>query len=133
MRIRGPICAIAFGVLFANHLPIYGQAEKSQPPAKPNAQVHKAKGQVKIARIKKKPEPVYTKEARKNQIEGTVILHCVFTASGQVTNIQVISWLPDGLTEHAIEAAQNIKFKPAMKDGHPVSMYMELQYHFHLY
>jgi TonB family protein len=85
------------------------------------------------ARVLEKPEPTYTEAARKNQITGTVVLRAVFSAGGSVTNIHAVSGLPDGLTEKAIAAAKNIRFVPATKDGHPVSMWMELQYNFNLY
>lgn len=85
------------------------------------------------ARVLEKPEPTYTEAARKNQITGTVVLRAVFSAGGTVTNIHSVSGLPDGLTERAIAAAKNIRFVPATKDGHPVSMWMELQYNFNLY
>ena len=82
------------------------------------------------ARLLTKPQPSYTKEARANKITGTVILKVVFTSRGTVENIHVVRELPDGLTERAIEAAKKIKFIPAMKDGHPVSMWMQLEYNF---
>lgn len=85
------------------------------------------------ARVLSKPEPSYTESARKNQITGTVVLRAVFSSSGSVTNISTIRGLPDGLTERAIAAAKQIKFTPAMKDGHPVSMWMQLEYNFNLY
>lgn len=85
------------------------------------------------ARVLSKPEPQYTEEARKNQITGTVVLRAVFTSGGQVTNISARSGLPFGLTERAIAAARQIKFVPATKDGHPVSMYIQLEYNFNLY
>ena len=85
------------------------------------------------ARVLEKPEPTYTEAARKNQITGTVVLRAVFSAGGTVTNIHAVSGLPDGLTERAIAAAKNIRFVPATKDGHPVAMWMELQYNFNLY
>ena len=80
-----------------------------------------------------KPEPSYTEEARRNQVSGVVVLRAVFSSSGMVTNIYAVSGLPDGLTERAIDAARQIKFTPAMKDGRPVSMWVELQYNFNLY
>jgi hypothetical protein len=46
------------------------------------------------------------------------------------TNIRVASGLPYGLTEQAITAARQIKFTPAMIDGTPVSMWMQLEYNF---
>jgi TonB family protein len=85
------------------------------------------------ARLVKKPEPTYTDKARSEQITGTVILKCVFAADGTVTNIRVVKGLPFGLTERAIAAARQIKFVPAMKDGHNVSMWMQLEYNFNLY
>jgi periplasmic protein TonB len=85
------------------------------------------------ARVLSKPDPSYTEEARKNQISGVVVLRAVFSSAGEVTNIRAVSGLPNGLTERAIAAARQIKFVPAMKDGRPVSMWMELQYNFNLY
>ena len=85
------------------------------------------------ARLISKPEPQYTEEARKNQITGTVVLKCVFSSNGTVTNIRTVSGLPNGLTERAIAAARQIKFVPATKDGHQVSMWMQLEYNFNLY
>ncbi|HZJ42690.1 MAG TPA: TonB family protein [Pyrinomonadaceae bacterium] len=85
------------------------------------------------ARLISKPEPQYTEDARKNQVTGTVVLKVVFASSGQVTNIRTVSGLPNGLTERAIAAARQIKFVPATKDGHQVSMWMQLEYNFNLY
>jgi protein TonB len=82
------------------------------------------------ARLLTKPEPRYTADARKNEISGTVILKVVFAKTGQVQNIRVASGLPYGLTEQAINAAKQIKFTPAMIDGNPVSMWMQLEYNF---
>jgi len=85
------------------------------------------------ARLITKPEPQYTAAARENAIEGTVILKVVFSSTAHVTNIRVVQGQPYGLTERAIAAAKKIKFIPAMKDGHYVSMWMQLEYNFNLY
>ena len=87
----------------------------------------------KKARLGMKPEPAYTEEARQNGTTGTVVLKCVFASNGSITNIRVVQGLPFGLTERAIDAARKIKFIPAMKDGHYVSMWMQLEYNFNLY
>jgi TonB family protein len=85
------------------------------------------------ARLAMKPEPSYTESARQNQIAGTVVLKVVFSSNGMVTNIRVLSGLPNGLTERAIDVARKIKFIPAMKDGKYVSMWILLEYNFNLY
>jgi TonB family protein len=84
-------------------------------------------------RLGMKPEPLYTDAARRNQITGTVVLKAVFTSAGNVSNIRIVSGLPYGLTERAIAAAKKIKFIPAVKDGHYVSVWMQLEYNFNLY
>jgi len=75
----------------------------------------------------------YTEEARKNLITASVVLRVVFSNSGEVTNIRAISPLPMGLTEKAIAAARKIRFLPATRNGHPVSVYVQLEYSFNLY
>ena len=85
------------------------------------------------ARLLAKPEPQYTEEARRNQVSGTVTLRAIFSSSGEVVQIRALNTLPFGLTEKAIAAARQIKFVPAMKDGHPVSVRMQLEYNFNLY
>ncbi|HEY1404916.1 MAG TPA: energy transducer TonB [Pyrinomonadaceae bacterium] len=85
------------------------------------------------AQITAKPEPLYTEEARKNQVIGTVRLRLVLSASGQVTGITPLTKLPDGLTEKAIEAARRIGFTPAEKDGRKVSQYVTIEYNFNIY
>jgi TonB family protein len=74
----------------------------------------------------------YTKEAKANRIQGTVQISAVFTADGQIINIQVIRGLPFGLNEEVIKAASKCKFKPAMKDGVPVSVRMLMEFSFQL-
>src|SRR4030095_9270502 len=85
------------------------------------------------ARVISKPEAGYTEDARKNQITGTVVLKAIFSSSGQVTSITAVKPLPYGLTEKRIAAARSIRFVPAVKDGHNVSQYMQLEYTFNLY
>lgn len=83
-------------------------------------------------RLLTKPEPTYTKDARDNKVEGTVIIRAVFSKTGRIENIRVIASLPYGLTEQAIKAARQIRFVPAVKDGKAVSMWMRLEYNFSL-
>jgi TonB family protein len=68
-----------------------------------------------------KPKPVYTQEAIKLNLEGEVLLEVVFPASGgQVQVSRVVKGLGHGLDEAAMRAAQQIKYKPALSNGHPV-------------
>jgi len=71
------------------------------------------------AEITFKPRPVYTEEGKRLKVEGEVLLEVVFTATGQIHVQRVVQGLGHGLDESAIQAAQKIQFKPALKDGQP--------------
>ena len=75
----------------------------------------------------------YTEEARQNKIQGTVVLSLIFGADGYIRDVRVVHSLPNGLTEEAISAAQKIRFNPAIHNGRPVSVRMQLEYNFMLY
>lgn len=85
------------------------------------------------ARITSRPEPGYTEEARQNKIRGTVVLRAILAANGRVVGIRVVKGLSEGLSEQAIDAARKIKFVPALKDGRPVSMFVQIEYNFNIY
>lgn len=85
------------------------------------------------ARILSRPEPEYTQAARQAGISGTVVLRAVFDADGKVKRILVIKSLGYDLTERAVQAARSIKFEPAIKDGHPVSQFIQIEYNFNTY
>lgn len=68
-----------------------------------------------------KPRPKYTPEALKLRIEGDVVLGVVFPASGGPVHVnRVVKGLGHGLDESAIRAAEQIRFKPAISNGHAV-------------
>lgn len=85
------------------------------------------------ARITSRPKPNYTEEARKNQVQGVVILRIVLGANGEVTKVTVMRGLPNGLSESAVASARQIKFEPARKDGRAVSQYATVEMNFSLY
>src|SRR5215813_1058594 len=79
-----------------------------------------------------KPRPEYTAEGRSLKLEGDVVLDVVFTASGHVQVNRVISGLGHGLDESASRAAQQIKFKPALREGQPVDYPARVRIEFRL-
>ncbi len=83
--------------------------------------------------VLKKPLPRFSREARRHLTKGYVILRAILAADETVKYIEIITGLPDGLSQSAIAAARQIKFKPAMKDGKPVSVWIELEYQFRIY
>jgi len=79
-----------------------------------------------------RPVPGYTEEARQAQVEGAVKLSVVLNANGTVSEITVARALGYGLDQKAIEAARELRFVPAQKDGHTVSVRVFLEFKFSL-
>jgi TonB family protein len=84
------------------------------------------------AEILSKPNPVYTSEAKNLKIEGEVLLEAVLEASGSVRVLRVVRGLGHGLDDNAVKAAQQIRFKPATKDGQPTDSTVVLHITFQL-
>jgi len=95
-------------------------------------QIRSAKEVDTLAVTSSKPKPSYTKEARRNGVQGYVILKVAVSASGEIKRVRVVRRLPFGLTESAIRAACKLEFKPATKEGQAVSQWVNLEYVFRL-
>jgi TonB family protein len=65
------------------------------------------------------PRPQYTQEARQLRIQGEITLQVRFGIDGKVEVLRVVSGLGHGLDQEAALVAEQIRFKPAVKDGQP--------------
>jgi TonB family protein len=103
-------------------------------PAAPAVRSHAADAASRAvpAEIIFKPTPAYTQEARRGRIEGEVLLEVVLEASGNLRVVRVVRGLGHGLDDNAVKAAQQIHFKPAMKDGQPTDSTVVLHIIFQL-
>jgi periplasmic protein TonB len=84
------------------------------------------------AEITERTEPKYTREARRIGVQGVVTLKLLLLPDGKIDRIRVVRRVPYGLTENAILAACEIKFKPALKGGQPVAQWANIDYVFRL-
>jgi TonB family protein len=82
--------------------------------------------------ILEKPKPEYTAEGRSLKIEGDVVVDMVFLANGTVQINRVVSGLGHGLDEAAVRSAQQIKFKPAKRQGESVDFPARVRIEFRL-
>ena len=79
-----------------------------------------------------KPPVQYTAAARQQKVQGDVVLRVTFTASGQVVVQGVVRGLGYGLDEEARRVAQEIKFRPATRNGQPVDLTTNITISFQL-
>jgi TonB family protein len=97
----------------------FGDSDVPAPPTVQSRPAALTAAKIVPAEILSKPAPIYTVEARSQRIEGEVLLEAVFEASGKIRVLKVVRGLGHGLDDAAIQAAEQIRFKPALKDGQP--------------
>jgi hypothetical protein len=107
----------------------------------PDQETQTDKPQSSKAVVRSKPEPHCPKNASEQEVRATIVLRAIFRSTGKVTDLKFAgvtpSDVPDDivkrLSEESLRVAAKIKFQPATKDGHPVSMYVQLEYSFTCY
>jgi TonB family protein len=78
------------------------------------------------------PAPAYSEEARKAKYQGNVVVMIVVDAQGNVTDAHVVRPVGLGLDENAVEIVRTWKFRPAMRNGAPVSVRVGVEVFFRL-
>jgi|SRR5579863_530537 len=79
------------------------------------------------------PDPEYTEEARNAKTQGVCVLALIVDESGNPRDIRVVRGLGFGLDARAVEAVKQWRFKPSLKDGHPVNVQISVEVGFKLY
>jgi protein TonB len=77
------------------------------------------------------PKPKYPERAREIEITGRVLLHALVGADGSVIRVIVKSGV-NGLNEAAVEAIYRWRYKPALMNGRPVPVWLEIPVNFTL-
>ena len=77
------------------------------------------------------PPPVYPSEARKSETEGQVVVKALVGTDGRVHKTIVVHSVY-GLDDAAVVAVQEARFTPAMSDGKPVAVWVQIPLRFHL-
>ncbi|RRA47179.1 energy transducer TonB [Acidipila sp. EB88] len=78
-------------------------------------------------------DPEFSDEARRQKYQGVVTLTLIVDAQGSPQRVRVARALGMGLDEKAIEAVRQYKFRPAMKDGKPVPVEINIEVNFQLF
>jgi periplasmic protein TonB len=95
--------------------------------------VFKVGGGISAPKALDTPDPQYTEEARNAKTQGTCVLWMIVDAQGHPKDIKVIRGLGYGLDARAIEAVKQWRFQPAMRDGQPVNVQINVEVAFRLY
>ena len=73
------------------------------------------------------PDPTYTKAARQKGLEGTVVLSLTVNEKGFPEVLEVTRSLGEDLDTQALAAVAQWRFRPAMKDGQPAAVLVNVE------
>lgn len=78
------------------------------------------------------PDAEYSAKARRDKVDGSVLLSFVVTEDGTTNDIRVLRSLGDGLDEQAVKTVRRWQFQPATLDGEPVPTRIRSEMSFHI-
>ena len=79
------------------------------------------------------PEPEFSEEARKAKAAGNVLVYLQVDENGRPQHVRVLRGIGMGLDEKAVAAVRQYRFKPAMKNGRPVAVEMNVDVTFQIF
>jgi protein TonB len=78
-------------------------------------------------------EPEFSEEARKAKVAGNVLVNLWVDTNGNPSHVHVLRGVGMGLDEKAVEAVKQYKFKPAMENGKPVLVELNVEVNFQIF
>jgi TonB family protein len=95
--------------------------------------VKKIGGGVSAPVLVKQVEPQFSPEAKQRKLQGVVLVSIIVDEHGRPQNVHVTRGVGHGLDENAVEAVQQYRFKPAMEDGKPVAVFLNVVVNFEIF
>jgi len=77
-------------------------------------------------------QPQFTQQARSQNLQGVVAVQLIVDSQGFPQDVRVVRRLGMGLDEEAVAAVKQYRFRPAMYEGHSVSVQMVIDVDFRL-
>jgi periplasmic protein TonB len=78
-------------------------------------------------------EPEFSEQARKAKVSGNVLVNIWVDEKGNPSHVRVLRGIGLGLDERAVEAVKQYKFKPALENGRPVMVELNVDVTFQIF
>ena len=78
-------------------------------------------------------DPAYSEEALRAKAAGNVLVNLWVDEKGNPTHVHVLRGIGMGLDERAVAAVKQYRFKPAMENGKPVLVEMNVEVTFTIF
>ena len=99
-----------------------GTPGATESPAATESKRFRIGGGVAQANLVTKVQPTYPAAAKAARVQGTVEFETVISKEGEPLDIRVLSSPSDDLTQSALEAVRQWRYKPTLLNGNPVEI-----------
>ena len=98
------------------------------------AEVHRPGGDVTWPKLVHEVHPLYTAEAIRAKVQGSVVVEAVVLETGEVGDVRVVQSLDVdyGLDEACVDAVKQWQFEPGTKEGVAVAVLIDVELSFNL-
>jgi len=103
---------------------------KAEPVPRPGDKIHISSG-IMAARLLYSSQPKYPGDAKRERVQGTVVLQATISATGTVESSTVVSG-PPLLQQAALKAVRSWRYKPYLLNGKPVEVETQINVVFSL-
>jgi TonB family protein len=110
-----------------------GKAEQAPSVDSAGQAIRHIGGGVSAPALTHQVPPEYTPEAKLAKIQGTVLVNLIVDESGAPEHVHVLRGLDSGLDDKAVEAVRQYTFTPAMEDGKPVPVSLNVEVNFRIF
>jgi TonB family protein len=108
------------------------QSQDRGPEGIRDNQLRKIGGAVSAPRVIHNVFPEFSEEARKDKFSGVVLVGLIVDTDGMPQQVHVLRGVGHGLDEKAIEAISHYRFQPAMENGKPVPVRVNVEVNFQI-
>jgi TonB family protein len=78
-------------------------------------------------------EPAFTEADRRTRVKGSILVNCWVNEQGDPINVHVLRGTGTFLDEKAVTAVKQYKFKPAMENGEPLLVELNIEVNFNIF
>ena len=123
--------AVDLGVAGTESSLLAGAPTEVAPPPPPTRSRPAIGGQLQPPRLLSSSPPAYPPDARRQRVQGEVVLDALVDETGKVVEMAVTSG-PPALQSAAREAVRNWKYAPARLNGEPIPVHTTVKVRFNL-
>ncbi len=129
---RIAMTAVAIGLLLGSGVSAVAMGFDVNPSNREETIYHVGNG-VSAPVLISSVDATYSKKARSAHYQGVSVVSLIVDANGRPQGIHTARKLGMGLDEKAIEAVRQYKFTPAMRQGKPVPVAIQIEVNFRIY